>query len=306
MKANFTVAFTSLNALNAFLAVARRRGFAPAARDLGVSTSALSQAVRQLESRLGVALLTRTSRSVALTEAGQRLLETAGPAVEQALESLKTVTARPGEITGRVRLTVPTAAVPLVLARLLPAFVERYPEVQVDVGVDDHFVDMVAAGYDAGIRLVEAIDRDMVHVRLSPACRVVVAGAPSYFKKHGVPQKPEDLLQHQCIGMRFASGGEPFAWELERGKRTWRVPVRGPVVTNDQALRRTLALAGVGLIYTLEPAIAAELAQKKLRVVLEGYAPDVPGLFLYFPHRAQISPALRAFADLARQLAASA
>jgi DNA-binding transcriptional LysR family regulator len=299
------MAFTPLNALNAFLAVARRRSFAAAARDLGVSTSALSQSVRQLEERLGVALLTRTSRSVALTDAGQRLLENAGPAIDQALDSLKTVTARPGEVTGRVKLTVPTAAVPLVLARLLPAFIERYPKVETDVCVDDHFVDIVSGGYDAGVRLVEAIDRDMVHVRVSPACRLVVAGAPSYLKRRGAPQKPPDLLQHDCIGVRLARSGEPFAWEFERGKKTWRVPVRGPITANDPALRRTLALAGVGLIYTLEPMVADDLTRGRLRIVLEPYAPNVPGLSLYFPSRARISPALRAFVDVAREVAAA-
>lgn len=293
------MAFTPLNSLNAFLAVARRRGFAAAARELGVSTSALSQSVRQLEARLGTALLTRTSRSVALTDAGKRLLETAGPAVEQALESLKNVTARPGEVTGNVRITVPSSAVPLILERLLPAFATRYPKVEVEVSVDDRLVDIVAEGFDAGIRLVEAIDRDMVHVRLSAPGRFVVVGAPSYFARRGVPQKPEDLLQHDCIGRRFSRTGELYAWELERGKRNWRIPVRGPVVTNDPALRLSLALAGVGLTYTFEPILAREIAKKRLRVVLEAYAPRVPGLFLYFPSRAQISPAFRAFADMA-------
>jgi len=298
------MASTPLNALHAFLAVARRRGFAAAARDLGVSTSALSQSVRQLEARLGVGLLTRTSRSVALTEAGQRLLAHAGPAIEQALESLKTATARPGEVSGRLRLTVPAAAVPLALARVLPRFAARYPKVEVDVSVDEGLVDMVAQGFDAGIRLVEAIDRDMVHVRLSPPCRLVVAGSPAYLKRRGVPQKPQDLLQHDCIGMRRARTGELFAWELERGKKSWRVPVRGPITTNDPALRRATAIAGVGLLYTLEPTIADELARGRLRLVLEAYAPKVPGLFLYFPSRAQISSAFRAFVDVARETAA--
>jgi DNA-binding transcriptional LysR family regulator len=295
------MAFTPLNALNAFLAVARRRSFAGAARDLGVSTSALSQSVRQLEERLHVTLLTRTSRNVALTDAGQRLLENAGPAVEQALESLKTVSAQPGEITGRVRVSVPAAAVTLVLAGLLPRFAQRYPSVEVDVRVDDRFVNIVEEGLDAGIRLVEAIDRDMVHVRLSDACRVVVAGAPSYLERRGVPQKPADLLEHDCLGMRAAAGG-PWPWELERGKKTFRVPVRGPVTTNDHALRRLLATAGVGLLYTLEPLIADDIARGRLRVVLEPYAPAVPGLFLYFPSRAQVSPALRAFVEVAREM----
>jgi DNA-binding transcriptional LysR family regulator len=294
------MAYTPLNSLNAFVAVARRRGFAPAARDLGVSTSALSQSVRQLETRLGVALLIRTSRSVALTDAGKRLLETAGPAVDQALESLKTVTARPGEVRGRVRITVPASAISLVLMRFLPAFFERHPNVEVDVSVDDRFVDIVSEGYDAGVRLVEAIDRDMVQVRLSPACRVIVAGAPSYLKRRGVPQKPEELLQHDCIVNRGARSNEPLAWDLERGKRLWRVPVRGPIITNDSTFRRRLALAGVGLVYTLEPVLAEDIAKKRLRIVLESYAPEVPGLFLYFPSRAQISPAFRAFVDMAR------
>jgi DNA-binding transcriptional LysR family regulator len=300
------MAFTPLNALHSFVAVARRRSFAAAAKDLGVSTSAVSQSVRQLEERLGVTLLTRTSRSVALTDAGLRLLENAGPAVEQALESLKTVTARPGEITGRVRLTVPASAVEIVLARLLPRFAVRYPQVEVDVRIEDRFVNIVAEGLDGGIRLIESIDRDMVHVRLSAPTRIVVAAAPSYLKRRGIPQKPADLLQHDCICVRWAESGEPWAWELERGKRTWRVPVRGPVTTNDQKLMRLLAVSGMGLLYTLEPSIADELSRGRLRVVLEPYAPAVPGLFLYFPSRAQVSPALKAFVDIAREVTSEA
>jgi len=297
------MAFTPLNALNSFLAVARRRSFIAASKELGVSTSALSQSVRQLEERLGVALLTRTTRSVALTDAGQRLLENAGPGVAQALESLKSVTAQPGEVSGKVRLTVPSVAVPLILATLIPRFLERHPKVEVDVRVENRFVNIVAEGLDAGIRLVEAIDRDMVGVRLTGPARVVVAAAPSYLKRRGTPQKPSDLLQHDCIGLRLTPTGEPWAWELERGKKTWRVPIHGPVTTNDHALTRTLALAGIGLLYALEPSIADELARGRLRVVLEQYAPDIPGLFLYFPSRAQLSPAFRAFLSVARETA---
>lgn len=296
------MAFTPLNALNSFLAVARRRSFAGAARDLGVSTSALSQSVRQLEGRLGITLLNRTSRSVALTDAGQRLLENAGPAVDQALESLKTVTARPGEVTGRVRLTVPTAAVQLVLKAILPVFIARFPGVELDVHVEDRFVDMVAERFDAGIRLIEAIDRDMIHVRLSAPCRIVVVGAPAYLKRRGEPQKPADLLQHDCLCLRLASTGEPWAWELGRGEKTWRVPVRGPVITNNSELRRALAVAGVGLHYAFEPTLSEDLARGRLRVVLEAYAPEVPGFFLYFPSRAQVSPALKAFVEVAREV----
>jgi DNA-binding transcriptional LysR family regulator len=300
------MAFTPLNALNAFIAVARRRSFAGAARDLGVSISALSQSVRQLEARLGVTLLTRTSRTVALTDAGQRLLEHSGAAIDQALESLKAVSARSGEITGRVRLSVPSLAVGLILARLLPRFAERHPRVEVEVQVENRFVNIVAEGADAGIRLSEAIERDMVQVRLTPPARFVVAAAPSYLARHGTPQQPQDLLQHACLSIRGSLSGPRYAWELERGKKTWRVPVEGPVTASDPTLMRQLAVAGVGLIYAFEPDIADELRQGRLRLVLEPYAAAVPGFFLYFPSRAQVSPALRAFVDVARELAGQA
>lgn len=295
------MAVTPLNSLGAFVAVARRRSFAAAARDLGVSTSALSQSVRQLEERLAVDLLARTSRSVNLTEAGLRLLASAGPAIDAALDSLKSVTALPGEVTGRVRLSVPTAAVPMVLTNFLPIFRRRYPNVEVDVIVENRFVDIVKEGFDAGIRLVEAVDRDMVHVRLSAACRLVVAGAPSYLERAGVPKKPEDLLRHDCIGVRLGATAEPWAWELERGKKAWRIPVRGGVSTNDATLAKSLGVSGVGLIYGMEPLFTHEIASGKLVLVLEPYAPEVPGLFLYFPHGARTSSAFRAFIDLTRE-----
>ena len=296
------MAFTPLNALNSFIAVARHRSFAAAARHLGLSTSALSQSVRQLEARLGVTLLTRTSRTVALTDAGQRLLENSGAAVDQALESLKTVSARPGEVTGRVRLSVPAPAVALI-ARLLPRFAQRYPKVEVEVQAENRFVNIVAEGLDAGIRLSEAIERDMVQVRLTEPGRFVVAGAPSYLARRGTPEKPPDLLQHDCLCIRVSPGAARYAWELERGRKTWRIPVQGTVTTNDTELMRLLAVAGVGLLYAFEPQIADELRRGSLRLVLEPYAAAVPGFFLYFPSRAQVSPALRAFVDVARELA---
>lgn len=300
------MAFTSLNALSAFIVVARRLSYAAAARDLGVSTSALSQSVRQLEARLEVTLLTRTSRSVALTDAGHRLLDNGGPAVDQALEALKTVQAKRGEVTGRVRLTVPSVSVSLVLADLLPRFFARYPQVRVEVHVDDRLVNTVAGEFDAGMRLVESIDRDMVHVRVSGATRLVVVGAPSYFERKGVPQKPQDLLHHDCIGVRRAPGGEPWAWELERSRKTFRIPVSGPVTTNDAELMRAMAIAGVGLFYSLESRVESDLAAGRLCVVLDAYAPKVPGLFLYFPKRSQVSPALKAFVAVARDVAKAA
>ncbi|RKH04824.1 LysR family transcriptional regulator [Corallococcus sp. CA053C] len=292
--------------LQVFLAVARLSSFSGAARELGVSTAAVSQAVRQLEGQLRVVLLTRTTRSVSLTDAGRRLVEGAGPAVGQALAALREVSAQPGETVGRVRLSVPRAAVPYVITPVLPTFRERHPRIEVEVVIEDRFVDIVAEGYDAGVRLTEAIERDMVQVRLTDAFRFVVVGAPGYLARHGTPQRPEDLLNHECITFRMRSTGALYAWELERGRRNWRVPVRGGVVTNDNQLTVTLAEQGMGLAYAFEPVVAEPLRTGRLQRVLEPYAPTVPGFFLYFPSRAQRSPALRLFVDAARELIAKA
>jgi len=290
--------------LQVFLAVARLRSFSGAARELGVSTPAVSQAVRQLEEQLRVVLLTRTTRSVSLTDAGRRLVESAGPALGQALAALTEVSAQPGEAVGRVRLSVPRAAVPYVITPVVPTFRARHPRVEVEVVIEERFVDIVAEGYDAGVRLSEAIERDMVQVRLTDAFRFVVVGAPGYLARHGTPQRPEELLRHECITFRLRTSGALYAWELERGRRTWRVPVRGGVVTNDSQLSVSLAEQGLGLAYVLEPMVAEQLRTGRLQRVLESYAPTVPGFFLYYPSRAQRSPALRLFVDTARELSA--
>ncbi|NOK36088.1 LysR family transcriptional regulator [Corallococcus exercitus] len=288
--------------LQVFLAVARLTSFSAAARELGVSTSAVSQAVRQLEEQLRVVLFTRTTRSVALTDAGRRLVEGAGPAMSQALTALSEVTAQPGEAVGRLRLSVPQMAVPFMIKPVLPAFRERHPRVEVEVAIEERFVDIVAEGYDAGVRLSEAIERDMVQVRLTDAFRFVVVGSPAYLERHGTPQKPEDLLRHECMTFRARSTGNLYAWELERGRRNWRVPVRGGVVSNDNALSTALAEAGMGLAYAFEPAVKEQLRDGRLVAVLEAYAPTVPGFFLYYPNRAQRSTPLRLFVETARQL----
>jgi len=292
--------------LQAFLAVARLRSFSSAARELGVSRSAVSYSVRQLEDRLRVMLLTRTTRSVSLTDAGRRLVETAGPGLGQALAGLANVAAQPGEAVGRLRLSAPRMAVASVINPVLPTFRARHPRVEVEVDIEDRFVDIVAEGYDAGVRLSEAIERDMVQVRLTDAFRFVVVGAPSYLERHGTPQKPEDLLRHECITFRAQSTGTLYAWELERGRKTWRVPVRGGVVTNDGQVMLALAESGTGLTYAFEPEVREQLRTGRLKVVLEAYAPTVPGFFLYFPSRAQRSPPLRLFIEAARELAVRA
>ena len=292
--------------LQSFLAVARLRSFSSAARELGVSRSAVSYSVRQLEDRLRVALLTRTTRSVALTDAGRRLVETAGPGLGQALAALANAAAEPGEAVGRLRLSAPRMAVPFVINPVLPAFRARHPRVEVEVDIEDRFVDIVAEGYDAGVRLSEAIERDMVQVRLTDAFRFVVVGAPSYLERHGTPEKPQDLLRHECITFRARTTGALYAWELERGRKTWRVPVRAGVVTGDSEVMLSLAESGAGLAYVLEPSVQEPLRSGRLKVVLEAYAPTVPGFFLYFPSHAQRSPPLRLFIEAARELAVRA
>ncbi len=292
--------------LQVFLAVARLRSFSGAARELGVSTSAVSQAVRQLEEQLRVVLLTRTTRSVALTEAGRRLVENAGPGVEQALTALKEVSAQPGETVGRLRLSVPRSAVPFVVTPVLPAFRVRHPRIEVEIVIESRLVNIVAEGYDAGVRLSESIERDMVQVRLTDAFRFVVVGAPEYLARHGVPQRPEDLLRHECFTFRSETNGALYSWELERGRRNWRVPVHGGVVTNESELAVSLAEQGLGLAYAFEPLVSQRLRDGRLQQVLEPYAPTVPGFFLYYPSRAQRTPALLAFVDTARELSTRA
>jgi DNA-binding transcriptional LysR family regulator len=289
--------------LQAFLAVARLRSFSAAARELAVSRSAVSQAVQQLEQQLRVVLLARTTRSVSLTEAGKRLVESAGPAIRQTVAAMTEVSAQPGETVGRVRLSVPRAAMPFVITPVLPTFRARHPRIEVEVSLEDRLVDIVAEGYDAGVRMSESIQRDMVQVRLTDAFRFVVVGAPSYLKQHGTPERPEDLLRHECITFRSRTTGALYAWELERGRRTWRVPVRGGVVGDDGQLLLSMAEQGVGLTYVFEPMVMEQLRTGRLKLVLDAYAATVPGFFIYYPTRAQRSGPLRLFVKAAKELA---
>lgn len=288
--------------LQVFLAVARHRGFSRAARELGVSTSAVSQAVKQLEEQLGVVLLTRTTRSVLPTDAGRRLVENAGPALRQAISALHEASAEPDEVGGHVRISVGRGAVPFVITPVLPTFRARHPRVELEIVLEDRFVDIVGEGFDAGIRLAEALERDMVQVRLTDPFRFIVVGTPAYLRRNGTPQRPEDLLKHECITFRGPTTDALYAWELERGRKSWRVPVRGGVVTNDPEFCVTVAKLGLGLAYMSEPYVADALGDGTLQVVLEQYAPTVPGLFLYYPNRAQRSPALRLFVEVAREV----
>lgn len=247
-------------------------------------------------------LLARTTRSVALTDAGRRLVEGVAPAFAQAVATLTEVSAQPGEVVGRLRLSVPRVAVPFVLEPVLPTFRTRHPRVEVEVVIEDRLVDIVAEGYDAGVRLSEIIDRDMVQVRLTAPCRFVVVGTAEYLARRGTPKRPEDLLQHECLTFRSTTTGALYAWEFERGRRTWRVPVRGGLVMNDGIVCTSMAKLGLGLAYALEAIVSEELSSGQLQRVLEPFAPTVPGYFIYFPSRAQRSTPLRLFVETAKEL----
>jgi len=288
--------------MQAFLAVARARSFSGAARELALSRAAVSQSVRQLENVLRVTLFHRTTRSVSLTDEGQRLVDTAGPAMTQLASAMSEISAKPGEAVGRLRLSVPRLAGQMVIEPVLPIFRERYPRVSVEIVLEDRFVDIAAGAFDAGVRLAEAIERDMVQVRVTPGFRFLVVGSPAYLKKRGRPQKPEDLLEHECIAFRSTTTNALYAWELERGRKSWRVPVRGGVITTDSSLSGALAARGMGLAYAAEPRVADQLKTGELEIVLESYAPRVPGFFLYFPSRARRSTPMRLFVETAREV----
>jgi len=289
--------------LEVFLTVARHRSFSGAARELGVSRSAISHTVRLLEKQLRVVLLARTTRSVSLTDAGKRLVDSTGPLLGQVAVALAEVSAQPGETVGRLRLSVPPMAVPFVIEPVLPTFRTRHPRVNVEVLIEERFVDIVAERYDAGVRLSESIQRDMVQVRLTDPFRFVVVGAPDYLARHGTPERPEDLIGHECITFRSQTTGALYAWEFERGRRNWRVPVRGGVVTSDGRLTASLAEQGVGLVYAFEPLVREQLRTGRLQLVLERYAPTVAGFFLYFPSLARRSAPLRHWVEVAKELA---
>lgn len=287
--------FTPLHGLHAFTVVARLRGFSAAARELGVSPSALSQAVRQLEERLGVVLLSRTTRSVAPTEAGVRLLERSGAPLVQALEGLRGVARETEAVSGTVRLSVPELVTESVFTPWLPRFLEAFPKVRVELVADSRRVDLVREGFDGGVRM-EGIPKDMVRLRLGAPFRLLVVGSPAYLARHGEPRKPEDLTHHRCVGLR-ATGDTPHPWWLERGRRTWNVPVVPVLTCNERRALLALVEAGAGLCYAPELEVASPLERGTLRCVLEDYAARMPGLFLYYPSRRQASPAFRAFID---------
>jgi len=287
-----------LSVLTAFVAVAEERSFTRAAVRLGVSTSALSHAIRGLEEGLGVRLLARTTRSVASTEAGDQLLAHVGPAlgdIRTALDGLGRLRERPG---GRLRVVMPRLAASLVLLPRLARFTREYPDVVLDVTTDSGPVDIVAARFDAGIELGEFIQRDMIAVRVSPDLRAAVVASPAYFKSHPKPRKPQDLLQHRCIGCRH--GTALYRWEFEKGGKEVTVGVPGPVVLDDVDLMVRAALDGAGVAFTFEEQVAPLLAKRRLLRVLDDWCPPFPGYFLYYPSRRHQPPGLSALIETLR------
>ncbi|MBO9196497.1 LysR family transcriptional regulator [Rhizobium sp. 16-449-1b] len=284
----------TLNDLLAFAAVARERSFTRAAAVLGMSPSALSHAMRALEERLGVRLLARTTRSVAPTEAGERLLQSLNPAlsdIEGGLEALAEWRDNP---SGTVRITTFAYAARMVLVPKLPAFLLAHPDINVEVIIQDGLTDIVAAGFDAGIRLGETVAKDMIAVRVGPELRTVVVGTPSYFARIPPPETPYDLERHACIGYRLTTSGGLLPWEFEKDGKEIKIRTSGPLIVNDGELPAAAVRAGVGLGYLMEHDVADEIASGALVQVLDDWCPPFPGFHLYHPSRRQSPPALRA------------
>lgn len=297
MPGNSTDPFAGLAA---FLAVAETGSFTAAAARLGVSPAAVSQTVKALENRLGTPLFLRTTRRVGLTEAGAALLIRARPAATEILQALETAGEMGEEPAGVLRLTVPRMAVPLVIEPVIPVLRRAHPKVAVEIAVEDAAMDLPAHGYDAGIRIGEMVERDMVAVRLTRDIVWSVVASPAYLAARGTPQQPEDLTQHDAIRYRFPTSGAIYRWEFERDGRTLTVDPPGSLVVNDGALLISFALAGLGLAYVADIAAEEEIEADRLRPVLQPFLPRSPGLFLYFPRRASIQPKLRAFIDVTR------
>jgi DNA-binding transcriptional LysR family regulator len=292
----------SMGQLPVFLAVAERQSFTRAARALGMSPSATSQAVARLEQELGTPLFVRTTRSVRLTDAGARLLHEAGPAVRVACAALSGLKEAENEPSGVLRLNVPRIAGRVCLPRILELYAKRYPRVRCDIVVDDRRVDIVKGGFDAGIRSREAIHKDMVRVRLTGPFRFAVVGSKRYFASAGRPKEPRELTAHACLGWRSLADEGAYRWEFSHRGREIEVAVEGPVVSNDTQLLLACAEQGMGLALVVEQEAARELASGHLQTVLDDYAVEVPGLFLYFPRAARAVPNLRSFVACAREV----
>jgi DNA-binding transcriptional LysR family regulator len=280
--------------LAALAVVAERGSFTRAAAELGMSQSALSHAMKALEERLGVRLLSRTTRSVSTTEAGDTLLRSLRPALEDIAAGVDAVGALRGKPSGTVRITATKHAVSTVVMPALPGFLASHPDIRIDVIVDDNLTDIVADRMDAGIRFGDIVEKDMIAVRIGPDIRMAVVGSPSYFADHEVPGTPRELAGHRCINYRHVRSGGLYAWDFQDKGRPLEVRVEGPLVFNNSDLTREAALAGQGLAYVYEDEVTADIKAGRLKRILEKWCPTFPGYYLYHPSRRQTPPALTA------------
>lgn len=285
--------------LRAFAAVVRHGSFTGAAAHLGVSPSALSQTIRALEDRLGQRLLNRTTRSVAPSTAGQVLAERLLPVLDDLEGVVDAAFAAAGEVSGRLRLDVVRVAMPH-LARLVPGFLSRFPRVRLEVASNDALVDIVALGYDAGIRLAERLEGDMIAVPFGGDLRMICVAAPDYLARHPAPRHPRDLAGHACMVTLTPSTGTPYRWEFEKNGEALRVAVDGPLVSRDTEVRVAATVAGVGIGFFFEDEVRDLVATGALVQVLSDWTPAFPGAYLYFPSRRNPAPPLRAFVDYVR------
>jgi DNA-binding transcriptional LysR family regulator len=299
MKQNFTVRQGALDGVEVFLSVAQHRSFRKAAAELGVTPSAVSQTVRVLEARIGAALFTRTTRSVGLTEAGERFLSRAKPAFEELVAASEVARGLGQRPAGLLRLSVPRAVVPLLLEPLIASFCKAYPEIEVELATSKEVVDLAAEGFDAGIRLGQLVAADMVAVPLTPPFHLAVVGSPEYFAEHGRPRSTDDLREHACLRWRRTSGALA-SWSFNDGGQAIEIAVSGPLIASDFPTMLGAALEGTGLAQLPEPMVAEGVKAGKLVQVLEAYAPVLPGVFLCYPSRRQILPKLRAFIDFVK------
>eukprot|EP01035_Chromulina_nebulosa_P019735 gene19735-25667_t len=290
----------SFNDLSVFLVIAREQSFTRAAAKLGVSPSALSHTVRLLEERLGVRLLTRTTRRVALTEAGDKLLKSIEPHLEGIETALTALTGLRDRPAGLVRITAGEHAVTSILWPTIERLMPDYPDIKFEVTVENALTDIVAERYDAGVRLGEQLDADMVAVRISPEMRMVTVGSPDYLARHGTPRTPRDLTSHACINLRLPTYGGYLVWEFEQDGRQVKVRVDGPIAFNNSSMALRAALAGAGLGHFLEDHALEHIRAGRLIPVLDDWSPPFAGYHLYYPSRRQMSPAFAVLVDALR------
>ncbi|MNM00553.1 HTH-type transcriptional regulator DmlR [compost metagenome] len=289
-----------LDGLVTFLAVAEGKGFSNAAVKLGISPSAVSQSIRALEQRLGLVLFNRTTRSVCLTEIGERYLERVQPALEQLSNASQELGREANHPSGQLRINVPRAAYLIVLQPILRRFMAVYPEINLEIRVENHLVDIVGQGFDAGIRFGNAVEKDMVALAIGPPLRAQIIASPEYIMQFGEPVHPRDLLQHDCISFRHSSSGQIERWEFDNGKEKIDLQVKGRLILNDSEILVRSALDGLGIAYMINGYIEPFIQQGRLLLLLEAWSPEIPHLHLYYPDRRRVPAKLRAFIDFLR------